>query len=80
MDGTAYSLQSVNTLNREVFQQLVHNTDDLSSYSWRRGGPTMMKFTLLEMCSLGDWMDRSQIPKEASICRSTTVQPVTSIP
>ena len=37
--GTAYTLQSVNTLNQEVFEHLVQNTEDLSSYSWRRAGP-----------------------------------------
>ena len=69
-EGTAFTLKYVNDLNREVFEHLVQNTDDLSSYSWRRAGPTvgsLMKLTPLELCSLGDWADRSQIPKEATM-------------
>ena len=69
-EGTAYTLKFVNELNREVFEHLVQNTEDLSSYSWRRAGPTvgtLMKLTPLELCSLGDWADRSQIPKEATM-------------
>jgi hypothetical protein len=69
-EGTAFSLKYVNDLNREVFEHLVQNTEDLSSYSWRRAGPTvgsLMKLTPLELCSLGDWADRSQIPKEATM-------------
>ena len=69
-EGTAFSLKFVNELNREVFEHLVRNTEDLSSYSWRRAGPTvgtLMKLTPLELCSLGDWADRSQIPKEATM-------------
>lgn len=65
-EGTACTLQPVNTLNREVFEHLVQNTEDLSSYCWRRAGPTaatMMKFSPLEMCSLRDWADRSQRPR-----------------
>ena len=51
-------------------EHLVQNTDDLLSYSWRRAGPTvgsLMKLTPLELYSLGDWADRSQIPKEATM-------------
>ena len=69
-EGTAFSLKYVNELNREVFEHLVRNTEDLSSYSWRRAGPTvgtLMKLSPLELCSLGDWADRTQIPKEASM-------------
>ena len=69
-EGTAYTLKFVNELNREVFEHLVQNTKDLSSYSWRRAAPTvgtLMKLTPLELCSLGDWADRSQIPKEATM-------------
>ena len=69
-EGTAFTLKYVNDLNREVFEHLVQNADDLSSYSWRRAGPTvgsLMKLTPLELCSLGDWADRSQIPKEATM-------------
>ena len=69
-EGTAFTLKYVNDLNREVFEHLLQNTDDLSSYSWRRAGPTvgsLMKLTPLELCSLGDWADRSQIPKEATM-------------
>ena len=69
-EGTAYILKYVNDLNREVFEHLVQNPEDFSSYSWRGAGPTvatMMKFTPLEMCSLGGWADRSQIPKEVTM-------------
>ena len=69
-EGTAFSLKFVNELNREVFEHLVQNTEDLLSYSWRRAGPTvgtLMKLTPLELCSLGDWADRTQIPKEATM-------------
>ena len=68
--GVAYSLKTVNELNREVFEHLVANPEDLSSYSWRRAGPTaaaLMKFSPVDMCSLGDWADKSQIPKEAAM-------------
>ena len=40
-EGTAYTLKFVNELNREVFEHLVQNAEDLSSYSWRRAGPTV---------------------------------------
>ena len=69
-EGTAYTLKSVNELNREVFEHLVQNTEDLSSYSWRRAAPTvgtLLKLSPLELCSLGDWADKSQIPKEATM-------------
>ena len=68
--GVAYTLKTVNELNREVFENLVGNPEDLSSYSWRRAGPTaatLMKFSPVDMCALGDWADRSQIPKEAAM-------------
>ena len=69
-EGTAYTLKYVNELNREVFEHLVQNTEDLSSYSWRRAAPTvgtLLKLSPLELCSLGDWADKSQIPKEATM-------------
>ena len=69
-EGTAYTLKYVNELNREAFEHLVQNTEDLSSYSWRRAAPTvgtLLKLSPLELCSLGDWADKSQIPKEATM-------------
>ena len=69
-EGTAYTLKYVNELNREVFEHLVQNTEDLSSYSWRRAAPTvgtLLKLSPLELCSLGDWADKSPIPKEATM-------------
>ena len=63
--GMPYSLKAVNELNREGFEHLGANSENLSSYSWRRAGPTaaaLLKFFPLGLCSLGDWADKSGSP------------------
>ena len=77
-EGTAYTLKFVNGLNREVFEHLV---EDLSSYSWRRAGPTaatLMQFTL-RCAHWATGQTTARLPRKPR-CHSTIAQHATSTP
>ena len=60
-EGTAFTLKYVNDLNREVFEHLVRNTEDLSSYSWRRAGPTVGTLMKLSPLPTTKWRSPWQV-------------------
>ena len=77
-EGTAYTLKFVNGLNREVFEHLV---EDLSSYSWRRAGPTaatLMQFTL-RCAHWATGQTAARLPRKPR-CHSTIVSTLRALP
>ena len=68
--GNPFSLAVATSFTQQCFQHLVENPKDLTSYSWRRVGPTagqFLGFDTMQLNSLGDWQDKSSIPREASM-------------
>ena len=69
-EGRAWDISEVQAACRELFQDLVTDVADLSTYSWRRLMPTvalLAKYTPVEMVALGDWQSKSELPQEASM-------------
>ena len=68
--GQPYSLSVATTFTQQCFLHLVENSKELTSHSWRRVGPTagqFLGFDTMQLNSLGDWQDKSSIPREASM-------------
>ena len=69
-EGRAWDISEVQAAGRELFQDLVTDVADLSTYSWRRLMPTvalLAKYTPVEMVALGDWQSKSELPQEAAM-------------
>ena len=61
--GNPFSLSVATTFTQQCFQHLVENPKELTSYSWRRVGPTagqFLGFDTMQLNSLGDWQDNQQ--------------------
>ena len=62
-EGTPWALSECQNACQALFSGHIADTEALTSYSWRRLGPTIgtvAKFTDLELNALGDWEDRSK--------------------
>ena len=62
-DGAPWALSECQNACQALFSGHIADTEALTSYSWRRLGPTVgtiAKFTNLELNALGDWEDRSK--------------------
>ena len=62
-EGAPWALSECQNACQALFSGHIADTEALTSYSWRRLGPTIgtvAKFTDLELNALGDWEDRSK--------------------
>ena len=69
-DGSKWALPECQRRCQELFEGHVQDAKDLTSYSWRRMGPTIGQIGglgPLELNALGDWEDRSSLPDPASM-------------
>ena len=55
---------------QSIFSEFLDNPEQLTTYSWRRMLPTvghMLQMQSSDLCSLGDWQDRSKEPADAGM-------------
>lgn len=69
-DGIPWTLSDVTTEAQYLFANYLTDASALTTYSFRRWGPTfgqLLKFSPVELNALGDWQERGATPKEASM-------------
>ena len=67
--GTPWNIAEVH-LCQSIFAEFLDNTEQLTTYSWRRMLPTVghiLNLSSSDLCSLGDWQDKSKEPAEAGM-------------
>ena len=68
--GTPWNIAEVQHLCQSIFAEFLDNTEQLTTYSWRRMLPTVghiLNLSSSDLCSLGDWQDKSKEPAEAGM-------------
>ena len=68
--GTPWDIAEVQHLCQSIFAEFLDNPEQLTTYSWRRMLPTVghiLNMSSSDLCSLGDWQDKSKEPAEAGM-------------
>ena len=68
--GTPWNIAEVQHLCQSIFAAFLDNAEQLTTYSWRRMLPTVghiLNMSSSDLCSLGDWQDKSKEPAEAGM-------------
>ena len=68
--GTPWHFKEITEATRELFADQVERPGDLTSYSWRRWGPSvahLLAFTPERLAALGDWQDRKHVSAETNM-------------
>ena len=68
--GTPWNIAEVQHLCQSIFAEFLDNTEQLTTYSWRRMLPTVghiLNLPSSDLCSLDDWQDKSKEPAEAGM-------------
>ena len=68
--GTPWNIAEAQRLCQSIFAEFLDNPEQLTTYSWRRMLPTVshiLNMSSSDLCSLGDWQDRSKEPADAGM-------------
>ena len=68
--GTPWNIAEVQHLCHSIFAEFLDNPEQLTTYSWRRMLPTVghiLNMSSSDLCSLGNWQDRSKEPADAGM-------------
>ena len=63
--GKPWAIKEVQAVMQAELATVVDNATEMSTYSWRRTGPTFAQLVQMkpeEMAALGDWQTQSDIP------------------
>ena len=66
--GAPWAISEVNAVAQEVFSSSMDNVAALTTYSFRRWGPTfgqLLALTPMELNALGDWQAKGETPRDA---------------
>ena len=66
--GAPWAISEINAIAQEVFGPSMDNVEALTTYSFRRWGPTFgqsLALTPLELNALGDWQAKGETPRDA---------------
>eukprot|EP00435_Cladocopium_sp_Y103_P041796 s1601_g11.t1 len=69
-EGRPWTIKEVQESMQVEMGVLVDNPEDITTYSWRRVGPTIAQILECrpeEMSALGDWQERSQLPSSGQM-------------
>ena len=67
-DGVPWAISEVNRVAQEVFSPNMDDVSGLTTYSFRRWGPTFgqaLGLTPMELNALGDWQAKGETPRDA---------------
>ena len=66
--GSPWAISEINAVAQEVFSSSMDNVEALTTYSFRRWGPTFgqsLALTPMELNALGDWQAKGETPRDA---------------